>query len=299
MISDGVDLFMLAEPATGGGPDAIWRLPVAGGTPVQIASGAFGGNPIAVDDENVYFVQGTNAPTAIASVPKAGGSVVVLQSTPTLVGAGFSTGTVTWAESDAPDASEGVPEPMTVKSAPLTAGAPATMLGTVVGEAIWDMVSIATVGTTVFLAGPDLPGGRLDANGTWTPLSGSSDFSRVLGAPGGVYAYDNISAGPPVDFWSVSGAVTTVLAGPPNGNISYLAVDSTYLYFPADGVSALPKSGGPTLTVFHYEPSLRSAAPIAVDETAVYWFLSGEPFEPLLPDGGQVAWAIERASKLW
>ena len=65
------------------GPGIIGYIPIAGGPPTTLASGRAGTlEAIAVDDRNVYWVEGsaTIQQGAIAAVPKTGGQVDVLVS---------------------------------------------------------------------------------------------------------------------------------------------------------------------------------------------------------------------------
>ncbi len=69
--------------ATPNGPGVVGLVPIAGGAPTTLATGRTGSLPaVAVDDQNVYWIEGdgTIAEGAVAAVPKSGGIVAILAS---------------------------------------------------------------------------------------------------------------------------------------------------------------------------------------------------------------------------
>jgi outer membrane protein assembly factor BamB len=69
--------------ATPNGSGVVALVPIAGGMPTTLASGRTGSLPaVAVDDQNVYWIEGdgTIADGAVAAVPRSGGVVAILVS---------------------------------------------------------------------------------------------------------------------------------------------------------------------------------------------------------------------------
>ncbi len=252
LAADGVDIFWSDQAP------AVWRDPIAGGAPVQIASGTL----IAIDSTNVYFIDYA-AGTAFASVPKGGGPTSTLitvsgsVSAATVVG-----GTVFWAGM-ADATPPGLPT-STIKSAPLVAGGTVTTLGSVPSI---DVNSIAVTGSTIFLTiGSAHPG--IFQNDGGVPMAidaGTAGCTTVFAGPDGAYC-----SGGALILVATDGTTTTVIASETN-NATHMALDATNVYWTNETASGsvvmAPKNGGANVTISYDTNPLA----IAVDDGAVYW----------------------------
>jgi hypothetical protein len=81
LAADGTNVYYVA--GSNAGPGVVGFVPLSGGSPTLLASGRIGSLvAVAVDDQNVYWIEGegTIQRGAVAAVPKAGGQVTVLAS---------------------------------------------------------------------------------------------------------------------------------------------------------------------------------------------------------------------------
>jgi hypothetical protein len=188
--SDGASLYWVSSS-----PSSIRKIPVAGGTPVVLATGLASINSVAVDHESVYWGEALNAPDGgdgavwIKSVPVGGGTPAVLFSSPA---SGGDTGVV-------------LPPTVTVRDPDVYATFPdvTPALG---------LARLATGGGTPYTLAPSI-GVNLavdDAAVYWTvselasvfrlPVAGGLPETIAAGQPGaGAVAVNGASV-----FWTVS-----------------------------------------------------------------------------------------------
>lgn len=263
MVSDGTTLFWTTFEASPG----LLAVPVQGGTVTTLLSAqtanSGGGQFLAVDDVNVYVLEGNS----IIRIPKDGAPATLINEPSAAVqGATSLGGTAYWIE--APAGGNGGPnQSFTVKSSPLQ-GTAITTIGTYASH-LPDNSFIAVTSSTAFVGGFGL--GLLDFPLTGVPAGGpgmanvdqclwvSSDTSAV-------YCAEATGSNQ-----SVASDGTVANLGPANSTFDIVA-DDTYVYWAdyttAGSIMKAPKDGSGSATVLTYDTSPRA---IAVDAHSVYW----------------------------
>ncbi|MGO8993495.1 MAG: hypothetical protein ACLQVI_09200 [Polyangiaceae bacterium] len=257
LASDGTALFWIDQ--TG----ALWSVPVGGGTPTQIATGASGAIYLSVDSTNAYFI----GSGGFSSVPKQGGTPAVMIATPNEIWAAtVAGGTAYWAEQEpevvgSPPSLPPPEPPEVVKSAPFVAGGAATTLGTLPGIPS----AIAVAGSVIFLAAAGTPLQTLPIAGGSPTASSVSGCLRLLAGADGVYC-----GGSQLTLVASDGTETPIAAA--TNNVTSIAVDSTNVYWvnstASGSVVAAPTNGGGSATTI---ASDAYPLAVAVDDAGVYW----------------------------
>jgi hypothetical protein len=256
LASDGVDLFWIDTAST------LWRAPVGGGTPSQLASNVSWVEPfLYLDATNVYFA----GPDGISSLPKQGGTASLIVPTQgSIYAATAAGGSVYWMEDDPGDGGATTPTSFQgfVKSSSLAGGAVAT-LTTLGAEGPSSQGAIAISDSLVFFFGDGLETLPI-GGGTPTTLSSTERCLQLLGGPAGVYCNNT-----PIVLLAADGGSTTIStqASQPQS----MALDTTNLYWVnptrSGSVVTAPMNGGPFVTVAYDELPMA----LAVDDAAVYW----------------------------
>jgi hypothetical protein len=236
-----------------GGNGAVMKVPLAGGTPVTIASSGNFLPAIAVDSTSVYWVDVHAG--AVMKVPLAGGTPITLASTVDTAGLGRGIAV------DANSVYYGTDSFF----CPVDGGA---CDGTVI------MKVPLTGGTSVTLASGPRPSGSATNLGAIAVDATSAYWTTYIG---GQFLCDGMVMKVPL-----SGGTPVTLATGQTCLAWGIAVDSTSVYWRTtcptdagasceDGVMKLPLAGGTATAV----ASGRNLGPFAVDSTSVYYWVAG------------------------
>jgi hypothetical protein len=271
LVSDGTSVYWVSASGTG---SPISSVPVLGGAIQTVVPGNFPGGFLAVDDVNVYYVDGTTG--GVDRAPKGG------QGTPSavtdendggvLVGAMTVFGpTLYWTEVPPLSGVAGAfATTLTVKSTPLLGGSISVVA--VLGESPPPNGAVPGItGTTGFIstfAGvQSFPlGGFLDGGMPPSVSGAAGQCEALLSDTDAVYCVTDTS----ITRIANDGTVTT-LGSSLNTLGSGAALDDTYVYWvdtaTVGTIMRVPKTGGTPVIL------ARDTGPvaIAVDSTAVYW----------------------------
>lgn len=268
MVSDGTLLFWSTFEASPG----LFAMPVGGGPITTLLSAetanASGGSFLAVDDVNVYVLEGDS----LVRVPKNGApATLVNEEGAMVVNATLLGGTAYWLETQflAPQENQ-----FELKSAPLLGGCVTTTASSVSLAPALDMIAVTSTTGFVGLEAAQL----FDFPLAGVPASGPTQLSVGSGYPCGSITSDTdaiyCAEGTGSNFRIASdGSITTL--GPADST-SYMVYDDTYVYWvdntTVGTIMKAPKAGGGTATVIAQDTNPTA---IAVDANSVYWSDTG------------------------
>ncbi|HEX8791815.1 MAG TPA: hypothetical protein VF765_12765 [Polyangiaceae bacterium] len=213
---------------------AVWKVPVAGGTPTMLVQGRNHPGPIAVTGASMTWIDawGTHADDGtIVQAPLDGSSMVILASAQNgPLGLALGGGKAVWTTSGFVDSERG-----SILETPMGGGGIVDGIGVA-----QDMpVGVAVEGTDVFWVDQGDPN--------------VSNSGRVMKTP--------------LDPKAAADPITLVSGGAPQG----IAVDGAHVYWTdsqSQSVNEVPLAGGTPSTLAAKQPAPLA---IAVDDTSVYW----------------------------
>jgi hypothetical protein len=266
IVSDGSLLFWSTFQTSPG----LFAMPVAGGPITILLSAATGnsggGSFLAVDDVNVYVLEGNS----LVCIPKDGAPATLVNDEGAMVNSATSlAGTAYWLESQY----NGPFAQFAVKSSPLLGNSVTTIAGALPTQGL-DMIAVTS--TTVFVGLEaaqvfDFPLTGLPAGGL-TPITVGSGYpcGSMASDTGAIYCAEGTGS----NFRIASDSTVTTL-GPADGT-AYMVSDDTYVYWvdntTVGTIMKAPKSGGGTATVVARDTNPTA---IAVDAKSIYWSDTG------------------------